>query len=278
MPLVSSASASAASPSDGNAPPHAHRPHAPRAQSAHPRAAPHRRSNNRGDIHSRHTTLPQRRNDDSVQYPIPGQSANDKPRPPTCKLCPLPGSAMNLPQPSDEALAQSDALDRAPAYVHHRAGGWISFADYMPSALHPGLGYYSGGAHKFGPTGDHYLSGGTPLFGQAFGAVSGQKSPRSLAPRPRSGRGPASRRRPAPGPRPARLYLSTIRFSKSPVRLRGRQADTLRMSALPRWPAGCAGSTPSRTLLGRGGGQRGARCDAGACAGLARRRPYSSAA
>src|SRR5271168_2397211 len=35
------------------------------------------------------------------------------------------------------------------------AGGWLSFQDYLRIALYaPGLGYYSAGAAKFGPSGD----------------------------------------------------------------------------------------------------------------------------
>jgi SAM-dependent MidA family methyltransferase len=39
-------------------------------------------------------------------------------------------------------------------------GGWISFARYMELALYaPGLGYYSGGSHKFG---DHAKATSSP--------------------------------------------------------------------------------------------------------------------
>ena len=60
-----------------------------------------------------------------------------------------------LPQPSADALAQSARLlERIEAEIA-AAGGWISFARYMELALYaPGLGYYSGGARKFGPGGD----------------------------------------------------------------------------------------------------------------------------
>lgn len=77
---------------------------------------------------------------------------------------------MKLPQPSPEALAQSGHLvDRLRSLIDSQ-GGWISFATYMAEALYtPGLGYYSGGAHKFGPSGDFITAPElTPLFGQAL--------------------------------------------------------------------------------------------------------------
>ena len=48
--------------------------------------------------------------------------------------------------------------------------GWISFADYMNAALYaPGLGYYAGGAQKFGAAGDFVTAPElTPLFGRTL--------------------------------------------------------------------------------------------------------------
>src|SRR3979411_221145 len=47
-----------------------------------------------------------------------------------------------------------------------RGGGWISFARYMELALHaPGLGYYAGGAQKFGAAGDFVTA---PELGRLF--------------------------------------------------------------------------------------------------------------
>lgn len=77
---------------------------------------------------------------------------------------------MKLPQPSPEALAQSGHLVARLRSLIETQGGWISFATYMAEALYtPGLGYYSGGAHKFGPGGDFITAPElTPLFGQAL--------------------------------------------------------------------------------------------------------------
>jgi len=62
---------------------------------------------------------------------------------------------MPLPQPSPDAQAYSDALKRHIATEIEAAGGWIGFERFMELALYaPGMGYYSGGAHKFGAAGD----------------------------------------------------------------------------------------------------------------------------
>lgn len=76
----------------------------------------------------------------------------------------------SLPEPSADALDQSARLV---ALLHAEiaaAGGWLSFARYMEITLYaPGLGYYSGGARKFGPGGDFITAPElTPLFGQAL--------------------------------------------------------------------------------------------------------------
>ncbi|MBV2262995.1 MAG: SAM-dependent methyltransferase [Thauera sp.] len=78
----------------------------------------------------------------------------------------------SLPQPSADALAQSARLLENIEAELAAAGGWIPFARYMELALYaPGLGYYSGGARKFGPGGDFITAPElTPLFGQALAA------------------------------------------------------------------------------------------------------------
>ncbi|MDK9716021.1 MAG: SAM-dependent methyltransferase [Sulfuritalea sp.] len=78
-----------------------------------------------------------------------------------------------LPEPSADARAASEALTRIIAAEIAACGGWMSFARYMELALYaPGLGYYAGGSHKFGD----YHEGGdfltapelTPLYGRAL--------------------------------------------------------------------------------------------------------------
>ncbi|WP_404992390.1 class I SAM-dependent methyltransferase [Cupriavidus pauculus] len=57
----------------------------------------------------------------------------------------------SLPLPSADALAASTALSTVIGDAIAAAGGWISFDRFMSLALYaPRLGYYSGGAAKFG--------------------------------------------------------------------------------------------------------------------------------
>jgi SAM-dependent MidA family methyltransferase len=82
-------------------------------------------------------------------------------------------SQADLPEPSDDARAASNMLHGIIGAEIAARGGWISFARYMELALYePGLGYYAGGAQKFG---DHAAGGDfltapeiTPLFAQAL--------------------------------------------------------------------------------------------------------------
>ncbi|MFT4069034.1 class I SAM-dependent methyltransferase [Paraburkholderia sp.] len=61
----------------------------------------------------------------------------------------------SLPAPGPSALEQSDALVARIRAQLDAAGGWLPFDRYMERALYaPGLGYYSGGARKFGLRGD----------------------------------------------------------------------------------------------------------------------------
>ncbi|MBN3849249.1 class I SAM-dependent methyltransferase [Paraburkholderia sp. Ac-20342] len=61
----------------------------------------------------------------------------------------------SLPAPGPSALAQSEALIAQIRAELDAAGGWLPFDRYMERALYaPGLGYYSGGARKFGLRGD----------------------------------------------------------------------------------------------------------------------------
>lgn len=84
-----------------------------------------------------------------------------------------------LPEPSAEAKAISRRLVQAVAETIRRAGGWISFADFMQLALYePGLGYYANGLVKFGDAGQggDFLTAPelTPLFAGALAEQVGQ--------------------------------------------------------------------------------------------------------
>jgi len=78
----------------------------------------------------------------------------------------------SLPEPSPDARAASAALCTRIGAEIVAAGGWIPFARYMELALYaPGLGYYSGGARKFGAAGDFITAPQlTPLFAQTLAA------------------------------------------------------------------------------------------------------------
>ncbi|MDR0703015.1 MAG: SAM-dependent methyltransferase [Azoarcus sp.] len=78
----------------------------------------------------------------------------------------------DLPSPGADALEQSARLTALIGAEIAAAGGWIPFYRYMELALYaPGLGYYTGGARKFGADGDFMTAPGlTPLFGQALAA------------------------------------------------------------------------------------------------------------
>lgn len=77
---------------------------------------------------------------------------------------------MTLPAPAPDALAHSLRLRARIADEIAAAGGWITFARFMELALYaPGLGYYSGGAHKFGAAGDFITAPElTPAFAQTL--------------------------------------------------------------------------------------------------------------
>lgn len=58
---------------------------------------------------------------------------------------------VSLPLPPADALSSSAALTAHIGQAIDDAGGWLGFDRYMALALYaPGLGYYSGGAAKFG--------------------------------------------------------------------------------------------------------------------------------
>mgnify|MGYP000857457655 FL=1 len=77
---------------------------------------------------------------------------------------------MALPTPDPDASLHSRRLQAHIADAIADAGGWISFARFMELALYaPGLGYYSGGARKFGAAGDFVTAPElTPAFAQSL--------------------------------------------------------------------------------------------------------------
>jgi len=79
---------------------------------------------------------------------------------------------MSLPTPDSAAAESSARLVARIASEIDQAGGWISFDRYMELALYaPGLGYYSGGARKFGAAGDFVTAPElSPLFAEALAA------------------------------------------------------------------------------------------------------------
>lgn len=91
-----------------------------------------------------------------------------------------------LPVPEPDALDASGRLLARIGSEIGSHGGWISFADYMQLALYaPGLGYYTGGAAKFGPAGDFVTAPALgPLFAQTLARqvaeLAGRSAPRIL--------------------------------------------------------------------------------------------------
>ena len=83
---------------------------------------------------------------------------------------------MTLPTPDADAAASSARLAERIATEIEQVGGWIPFPRYMALALYaPGLGYYSGGARKFGGAGDFVTAPElSPLFAQALAAQVAQ--------------------------------------------------------------------------------------------------------
>ncbi|MDR2614015.1 MAG: SAM-dependent methyltransferase [Candidatus Accumulibacter sp.] len=81
-----------------------------------------------------------------------------------------------LPAPDADAQSASDALLTRICDEISRAGGWIGFNRFMEMALYtPGLGYYSGGAHKFGEAGDFVTAPELgPIFAQTLAVQARQ--------------------------------------------------------------------------------------------------------
>ena len=168
---------------------------------------------------------------------------------------------MTLPAPDPAAAAQSERLGDHLHRAIRQAGGWISFAHFMELALYaPGLGYYSGGALKFGAAGDFVTAPElSPLFAQSLAAQVAEVMAASRAEIIEVGAGsgalaaamlPELERRGAAPERYAILELS--------AELRARQAETLaarapqlarRVDWLDALPARFSGAVIANELL-----------------------------
>lgn len=82
----------------------------------------------------------------------------------------------HLPSPDAAAQHVSALLVERIDDEISRAGGWIGFDRFMELALYtPGLGYYSGAAHKFGPSGDFVTAPElAPIFAQTLATPAQQ--------------------------------------------------------------------------------------------------------
>lgn len=76
----------------------------------------------------------------------------------------------SFPTPDSDAVAHSAALLASIQSLIASNGGWINFAQLMDAALYtPRLGYYSGGAKKFGFDGDFVTASEiSPLFSKTI--------------------------------------------------------------------------------------------------------------
>jgi len=83
---------------------------------------------------------------------------------------------MALPLPTPDAQAYSDALKQRIGNEIESTGGWVGFERFMGLALYaPGMGYYSGGARKFGAAGDFVTAPEiSSLFSQTLAAQAAQ--------------------------------------------------------------------------------------------------------
>lgn len=86
---------------------------------------------------------------------------------------------MTLPIPDSDAQTYSDALKRRIVDDIEAAGGWIGFDRFMELALYaPAMGYYSGGARKFGAAGDFVTA---PEISSAFGQTIAAQAAQIMA-------------------------------------------------------------------------------------------------
>ncbi len=83
-----------------------------------------------------------------------------------------------LPEPGQEATSHSQSMLESIKSAINRAGGKLSFQEFMQEALFaPGLGYYRCGTEKFGALGDFITAPeASPLFGQSLAQFIQQTS------------------------------------------------------------------------------------------------------
>lgn len=83
---------------------------------------------------------------------------------------------LSLSTPTGSAYQHSCAVQEMICAEIATAGGWIPFTRYMELALYaPGMGYYCGGAAKFGGTGDFVTAPEiSPLFGKTVAQQGAQ--------------------------------------------------------------------------------------------------------
>jgi SAM-dependent MidA family methyltransferase len=141
---------------------------------------------------------------------------------------------MALPAPDPEALAHSHRLQQHIVTAIRQAGGWIPFSRFMELVLYaPGLGYYSGGARKFGAAGDFVTAPEmTPAFAQTLATQAVQimaaSAPRILEAGAGSGRLAADLLLELESRKALPERYSILELSGD---LRQRQHDTIKASA-----------------------------------------------
>lgn len=91
-------------------------------------------------------------------------------------------STTGMPEPSVEAQSYSQQLVEKIAAEIAASHGWVDFATYMNLALYaPNLGYYSGGAQKFGQYGDFITAPELGVAYQSDKKISGSYRPSLFA-------------------------------------------------------------------------------------------------
>lgn len=88
---------------------------------------------------------------------------------------------LQIPSPSEDALASSQQLQHIIAQEIQTHQNWIPFSRFMELALYaPQFGYYTGGSHKIGQEGDFITAPTlTPLFGQTLAHQLNQLLPQT---------------------------------------------------------------------------------------------------